>query len=76
MKAKVPAMFYIAEKLEHGKQYSDKDIKEIINSLCAFNDPATVRREMIDNKFLERTSDGRTYWLVEELPKFPELEIE
>lgn len=76
MKAKVPAMFYIAEKFEHSKQYNEKEVNEIINNMCAFKDPATIRRDMVDSKFLLRTSDGKTYWMADELPKYPELGIE
>ncbi len=76
MKAKVPAMYYIASKFEMGKQYSEPEVNSLINSACAFRDPATIRRDMVDNKFLDRSADCRAYKLAGSLPKYPELGIE
>jgi hypothetical protein len=76
MKAKVPAMYYIASKFETGKLYSEPEVNTLINSTCAFRDPATIRRDMVDNKFFERSADCRSYKLAGSLPKFPELGIE
>lgn len=76
MKAKVPAMFYIAEQFEKGRQYNEKEVNDIINGMCAFRDPATIRRDMADSKFFLRTTDGRIYQLADEFPKYPELGFE
>jgi hypothetical protein len=75
MKAKAPAMYYIAAKFEKGRQYSEAEVNSLINSACSFKDPATIRRDMVDNKFFERTADCRSYKLADTLPVFPELGI-
>ncbi len=56
---------YIAEKIEAGKEFSDAEIKEVLNEWHTFNDPATLRRELIEAKVLDRSPDGRLYWKVE-----------
>lgn len=76
MKAKVPAMFLICGKFESGKKYTEPDVNALICSACSFRDPATIRRDLVDNKFIERTSDCKSYWLAEKAPVFPELGIE
>lgn len=55
---------YLAEQFVKGKEYSEKEVNEILNQHHSFNDPATLRRMMFGNKLLNRTLDGKSYWLV------------
>lgn len=66
-KKKQAAMLQVlAQKFEYGKKYSEKEVNEILNQFHSFNDPATLRRLMFGNKLLNRTLDGRSYWLMQE----------
>lgn len=53
---------YLIYKFEKSKEYSEKEINNIINDNHSFNNPLLLRRELIDNKYLLRTPDGRVYW--------------
>ena len=55
---------FLAEKFEMGKKYTEKEVNEILNKHHNFNDPATLRRLMFGTRLLNRTLDGRSYWLV------------
>ena len=54
---------YLAEKFELGRKYTEREVNEILNQYHSFNDPATLRRLMFGNKLINRTLDGREYWL-------------
>ncbi|MCK9170691.1 MAG: DUF2087 domain-containing protein [Treponema sp.] len=54
---------YMRSKFEPGKIYSEREVNEIINRWHSFGDYALVRREMYDHFLLERTPDGKKYWL-------------
>ncbi len=56
------ALSLLAEKFESGKEYDEKEVNELLNTLHTFNDPAQLRRSMIEMKLLDRTPDGRRYW--------------
>jgi hypothetical protein len=64
-KLKGLAYYYLATKFEKEKQYTEKEVNAVINNACAFTDPATLRRDLIELKYLKRTSDCKTYWLGE-----------
>lgn len=54
---------YLASKFETNKKYSEKEVNDILNEYHSFNDPATLRRLMFGKGFINRTVDGREYWL-------------
>ncbi len=63
-KKKVAAMLqFLAQKFVLGKKYSELEVNEILNRYHSFNDPATLRRLMFGSRLLDRTIDGRSYWL-------------
>lgn len=65
-KKKVELMLsFLAEKFESNKTYTEKEVNNILNAHHTFNDPAILRRLMFGAKILNRTLDGRKYWLVE-----------
>ena len=57
---------YLSKKFIEGQKYSEKEVNEILNQYHSFNDPATLRRLMFGKKLLNRTLDGKAYWLVTE----------
>lgn len=70
-KLKIASMFYIASRIDAGVQFSEKEMNDIINKMCCFNDAALIRREMYDYRFINRTLDGKIYWM-EEVQPLPE----
>ena len=64
-KMKVEALFYLAEKFEAGREYTEKEVNALLNQWHTFGDPATLRRELYDYRFLGRNPDGSRYWLEE-----------
>ena len=54
---------YLAKQFESGKQYSEMEVNEILNKHHSFKDPATYRRLMFGSGLINRTLDGKTYWL-------------
>ena len=59
LKARLPAMFYVTSRFEAGKKYTEPEVNATINDVCDFKDPATIRRDLVDNKFLCRSDDCR-----------------
>lgn len=67
-KMKSYVLLYMAEKFETGRQYSEKEVGELLKQWHTFSDPATLRRELYMYHFLERSDDGMTYCLRKEQP--------
>ncbi len=55
----------LASKFIAGVKYSEIEVNEILNQHHSFGDPATLRRLLYGTNKLDRTADGRSYWLVE-----------
>lgn len=62
-KMKGYALYYLAGKFEAGKTYSEQEINLVLLSWHTFSDPATLRRELYNYRFLDRSQDGRVYRL-------------
>jgi DNA-binding transcriptional ArsR family regulator len=55
---------YVAKSFEIGREYSEKEVNAVLER---FNeDFATLRRAMIDFRWMERETDGRVYRMVGE----------
>lgn len=52
----------IAEMFEYNRQYSEKEVNEIIRQSILFSDVELIRREMYDHRLLGRLKDGSAYW--------------
>ncbi len=78
-KTKKLALLYVGQKLcavlNKDTRYSEREINAALNALTTFGDPATLRRELYDNRFLDRTNDCSAYWLETEQPTPAELGI-
>lgn len=60
-KMKIYALLYLSNKFESGREYTERDINDILQDWHTFADPATLRRELYDYRFLDRSPDGRNY---------------
>lgn len=54
---------YIAQNFSPGERYSEVEVNQILSQF--HQDTASLRREMIGIGLLERSRDGREYWLAE-----------
>lgn len=72
-KMKIYALIYLAEKFTAGREYSEKEVNALLNEWHTFSDPATLRREMYDYRFFDRSRDGRVYKLCENQPTMKSL---
>lgn len=73
-KAKLHALYYLASKFEQGQRYTEKEVGELLCRWHTFGDPATLRRELYNHRFLNREANGQSYWLEETQPTLAELE--
>ena len=67
-KMKVYCLFYLAQKFESEKDYTEQEINNVLLDWHTFADPATLRRELYDYRFLDRSRDGKVYRLAQKLP--------
>jgi len=67
-KMKVYCLFYLAGKFEAGREYTEREVNELLLDWHTFADPATLRRELYDYSFLDRSRDGKVYCLAEKQP--------
>lgn len=55
-------MYFLAQKFEANRKYSENEVNNIIIKHHLFNDVPLLRRELISRKLLNRTDDGSLYW--------------
>ncbi len=60
---------HIAAQIEDGVTWDEIGLGRMLEDLHAFNDPARIRRELVDLGFLARKRDGSAYWKVGPLPE-------
>ena len=53
---------FLSKKFSSNKQYSEKEVNEILDNHHLFNDTPLLRRELISRKYLIRKDDGSIYW--------------
>jgi len=61
-KKKVVILAKIAELFESGKNYSEKEVNQILKPV--YEDYALIRRYLIMYGFMDREGDGSRYWIV------------
>ena len=74
-KMKIYALVYLSRKFEPGQEYTERQVNQVLNQWHVFGDPATLRRELYDYRFLDRSIDGRTYRLAPIQPELDSLGI-
>lgn len=67
-KMKRYALTFLSQKFEAGRAYSEQEVNELLLRWHTFADPATLRRELYDYRFLDRSLDGRLYRLADPQP--------
>ena len=72
-KMKLYALAYLAQKIEADRDYSERELGDILLDWHTFADPATLRRELYDYHFLDRSRDGKVYRLAQKQPTPEEL---
>ena len=72
-KMKLYALLYLARKIPADKDFTEREINDILLDWHTFADPATLRRELYDYGFLDRSADGRVYRLGFSQPTMEEL---
>ncbi|MCL2321518.1 MAG: DUF2087 domain-containing protein [Oscillospiraceae bacterium] len=60
-KRKIIILQHLTEEFNKNKKYSEKEVNSILKNF--YDDIATVRRYLIEYGFLDRTKDGREYWV-------------
>lgn len=73
-RVKLQALCYLAQKFEPGKIYTEKQVNVLLNQWHTFEDPATLRRELYQHRFLGRQPSGAAYWLEPQQPTLEELQ--
>ena len=74
-KMKLYALLYLAQKIPADSNFTEQEINEILLDWHTFSDPATLRRELYDYHFLDRSRDGKIYRLAEKQPTPEELVV-
>lgn len=60
---RIPVLARIAERFEQDRVYTEKQVNEIIRESISFGDIELVRRELFENRFINRKRDGSEYWI-------------
>ncbi len=55
---------WLADRFEPGVKYTEREVNALLNQWHTFGDPVTLRRELYDDRRIDRTRDGARYWLV------------
>lgn len=72
-KKKNLVLLWLSGRFEKGIVYTEKQVNELINQACCFSDPALLRRELYNYRFLDRKNDGSAYWLMDPQPTLEQL---
>ena len=60
-------MEYLSAKFEINREYSKKEVSEILNQHHTFGDPAILQRGLFMKKLLDRAPDDCWYWIQEKV---------
>ena len=72
-KMKIYALLYLAQKIPTDADFTEREMNDILLAWHTFADPATLRRELYDYRFLDRSLDGKVYRLAEKQPAAEDL---
>lgn len=67
-KMKLYALLYLSQKIPADTDFTEREINDILLDWHTFADPATLRRELYDYRFLDRSRDGKVYRLAQKQP--------
>lgn len=60
-KKKIVVLRKITENFSHDRKYSEAEVNTLLKRI--YDDYVTLRRELIEYGFMDRTTDGSSYWL-------------
>ena len=60
-KDRLLVLAWLARHFEHDVEYTEKEVNARLNELHTFGDWALLRRELFDERFLDRDPDGTRY---------------
>lgn len=72
-KKKLAAIWYLAQKIEPKRQYTEPEINDLLDEWALFRDHATLRRELYNKRLLNRTADCSLYWKSDNIPPLEEF---
>lgn len=61
-KKKLAALWYLAQKVQAERVYTESEINDLLDEWTTFHDPATLRRELYNKHLIDRTADCKSYW--------------
>lgn len=53
---------YLITKFASGERYAEAEVNDLLKQWHTYNDPAYLRRSLVDFGLLKRTPDGAQYW--------------
>jgi hypothetical protein len=56
------ALWGLWMRIQSKRTYTEREITALLSQLNAFNDPVTLRRELINHKLMARKADCSAYW--------------
>lgn len=59
---RLAVLAYLAEKFELGRDYREREVNALCDSITTMNDCFLVRRELTDSGLIKRERDGSRYW--------------
>jgi hypothetical protein len=54
---------YLATKFEPGREYTEREVNDVLKRFHTFEDWALLRRELFERGYLSRVTNGTRYWL-------------
>jgi hypothetical protein len=72
-KKKYIILCIVVHFFEMNKRYTEKEINEVLKPM--FEDYVMIRRYLVDYNFLDRTTDGKEYWLVANQEEFNRFDV-
>lgn len=70
---KLAAIWYLAGKLDAGREYTEPEINDLLDGWALFHVPATLRRELYNKRLLDRAPDCTAYRRADTLPALAEF---
>lgn len=61
-KLQMEVLRFMARQFAWDKNYTERQVNDLLNKCHTFGDPALLRRELYMKHFLDRKADGSAYW--------------
>ena len=60
-KKRILVLEYLVSKFSADRDYTEKEVSNILNQYHTFGDPALLRRELYERGYFKRNADGSSY---------------